>query len=57
MICEKSSYKFSGDGILLLCLDRASINRLMREVHSGVCGLHMEGHMLARNIVKTGYFG
>ena len=28
----------------------------MREVHTGVCGLHMGGHMLARKIMRTSYF-
>ncbi|RVW70807.1 Retrovirus-related Pol polyprotein from transposon 17.6 [Vitis vinifera] len=37
----------SPDGLLLLCLDRASADRVMREVHAGVCGPHMGGHMLA----------
>ncbi|RVW53449.1 Transposon Ty3-I Gag-Pol polyprotein [Vitis vinifera] len=45
----------SPDGMLLLCLDRASADRVMREVH-GVCGPHMGGHMLARKIMRTGYF-
>ncbi|RVW68357.1 hypothetical protein CK203_063798 [Vitis vinifera] len=44
------------DGMLLLCLDRASADRVMREVHAGVCGPHMGGHMLARKIMRTGYF-
>nr|CAN63594.1 hypothetical protein VITISV_004160 [Vitis vinifera] len=35
------------DGLLLLCLDRASADRVMREVHVGVYGPHMRGHMLA----------
>ncbi|RVW51350.1 hypothetical protein CK203_075438 [Vitis vinifera] len=34
--------------MLLLCLDRASADRVMREVHAGVCGPHMGGHMLAQ---------
>ncbi|KAL6318153.1 hypothetical protein AAG906_035658 [Vitis piasezkii] len=46
----------SADGMLLLCLDRASADRVMREVHSGVCGPHMRGHMLARKIMRTSYF-
>ncbi|RVW19217.1 Retrovirus-related Pol polyprotein from transposon 17.6 [Vitis vinifera] len=46
----------SPDGLLLLCLDRASADRVMREVHAGVCGPHMGGHMLARKIMRTGYF-
>ncbi|RVW92749.1 Transposon Ty3-I Gag-Pol polyprotein [Vitis vinifera] len=44
------------DGMLLLCLDRASTDRVMREVHAGVCEPHMGGHMLARKIMRTGYF-
>ncbi|RVW53332.1 Retrovirus-related Pol polyprotein from transposon 297 [Vitis vinifera] len=32
----------------ILKLDRASTNRVMREVPTGVCGPHMGGHMLAR---------
>ncbi|KAL6340756.1 hypothetical protein AAG906_027911 [Vitis piasezkii] len=46
----------SSDGMLLLCLDRASADRVMREVHAGVCGPHMGGHMLASKIMRTGYF-
>ena len=42
--------------MLLLCIDRASIDRVMREVHAGVCGTHMGGHMVARKIMRTGYF-
>ena len=42
--------------MLLLCLDCISIDRVMREVHEGVCGPHMEGHMLACKIIRTGYF-
>ena len=49
-------YRRSADGLLLLCLDRAFANRVMREVHAGVCGPHMGGHMLARKIMRTGYF-
>ncbi|RVW99380.1 hypothetical protein CK203_038508 [Vitis vinifera] len=30
--------------------------RVMREVHAGVCRPHMGGHMLARKIMRTGYF-
>ena len=46
-------YKRSLDGLLLLCLDRASVDRVMREVHAGVCGPHMGGHMLTRKIMRT----
>ncbi|RVX21707.1 Retrovirus-related Pol polyprotein from transposon 17.6 [Vitis vinifera] len=48
VICGDTLYRRSADGMLLLCLDRASADRVMREVHSGVCGPHMGGHMLAQ---------
>ncbi|RVW64270.1 Retrovirus-related Pol polyprotein from transposon 17.6 [Vitis vinifera] len=56
VICGETLYRRSVDGILLLCLDRASADRVMREVHAGVCGPHMGGHRLARKIMRTGYF-
>ncbi|KAL6340805.1 hypothetical protein AAG906_031915 [Vitis piasezkii] len=46
----------SADGMLLLCLDRAYADRVMREVHARVCGPHMGGHMLAHKIMGIGYF-
>ena len=55
IVCEDSLYRRSPDG-MLLCLDRASVDRVMREVHAGVCGLHMGGNMLTLKIMRTGYF-
>ena len=56
VICGDALYRRSPDGLLLLCLDRASENGVMREVHAGVYGPHMGGHKLARKIMRTGYF-
>ena len=42
--------------MLLLCLDQASIDRVMKEVNVGFCSSHMGGHMLTRKIVRLGYF-
>ena len=56
MICVETLYKRSADGMLLLYLDCASTDRVMREVHAGVCGPHMGGHMLARKIMRIEYF-
>ncbi|XP_010657869.1 uncharacterized protein LOC104881013 [Vitis vinifera] len=53
VVCGDALYRRSPDGLLLLCLDRASADRVMREVHAGVCGPHMGGHMLARKIMRT----
>ena len=56
VVCEEALYRRSPDGMLLLCLDHASADRVIRKVHVGVCGPHMGGHMLTRKIMRTGYF-
>ncbi|XP_010645202.1 uncharacterized protein LOC104877817 [Vitis vinifera] len=56
VICRDALYRRSSDGLLLLCLDRTSADRVMRKVHVGVCGPHMGGHMLAHKIMRAGYF-
>ena len=56
VICGETLYKRSTDGMLLLCLDRVSTDRVMKEVHTGVYRLYMGEHMLARKIMKTEYF-
>ena len=56
VVCGDALYRRSPDGMLLLCLDCASVNRVMREVHVGVCGPHMGGHMLTCKIMRAGYF-
>ncbi|RVW68356.1 Retrovirus-related Pol polyprotein from transposon 17.6 [Vitis vinifera] len=52
--CLIDEIERSTDEMLLLCLDHASVDRVMKEVHAGVCGPHMGGHMLARKIMRTG---
>ena len=56
VICEDTLYRRSLDGMLLLCIDRATADRVIKEVHARVCGPHMGGHMLARKIMRTDYF-
>ena len=56
VIFGESLYRQSPNGLLLLCLDRVSTDRVMREVHERVCGPHMGGHMLAQKIMRTSYF-
>ncbi|XP_034686641.1 uncharacterized protein LOC117915182 [Vitis riparia] len=47
VVCGDALNRRSPDGLLLLCLDRAFADQVMREVHVGVYGPHMGGHMLA----------
>ncbi|RVW61814.1 Transposon Ty3-I Gag-Pol polyprotein [Vitis vinifera] len=46
VICGDTLYRRSADGMLLLCLDRASADRVMREVHSGVCECQIHGDLI-----------
>ena len=55
-VCKDALYRRPPDGMLLLCLDCASADRVMREVHVRVCSPHMGGHFLMRKIMRTGYF-
>ena len=55
MICRDTLYRHSTDGMLLLCLDRDSVDHVMKEVYAGVCGPNMGGHMLTHNIMRMGY--
>ena len=56
VLLGETLYRRTTDGVLLLCLDRDSADRAMREVNVGVCGPHMGGHMLARKIIRINYF-
>ncbi|XP_039170395.1 uncharacterized protein LOC120294396 [Eucalyptus grandis] len=49
-------YKRSFDSVLLRCVNAKEATQLMEEIHEGVCGPHMSGHMLAKKIMRLGYF-
>ena len=38
VIHEETLYRRTVDGVLLLCINRDSVDRVMREVYAGVCG-------------------
>ena len=56
ILCGGQLYKRSYDGIHLRCLKKEEVERVMEEVHQGICGLHMNGRMLAKKILRMGYF-
>ncbi|GLT27543.1 hypothetical protein SLA2020_025300 [Shorea laevis] len=49
-------YKRSANMTLLRCVDAIEAKRIMVEVHERICGTHANGHMLARKILRAGYF-
>ena len=55
----------SHDGVLykrmlnetqLRCLKKDEEGEVMRKIHTGVCGSHMNGIILAKKIVQQGYY-
>ncbi|PKI77691.1 hypothetical protein CRG98_001921 [Punica granatum] len=49
-------YRRSFDSTLLRCIDEHESRRLIEEVHGGNCGPHMNGLMLAKKIIRLGYY-
>ncbi|XP_075082447.1 uncharacterized protein LOC142166838 [Nicotiana tabacum] len=50
-------YKRTPDLGLLRCVDAAEATRLLEDIHAGTCVPHMSGFMLAKKILRAGYFG
>ncbi|XP_071918808.1 uncharacterized protein [Coffea arabica] len=46
-------YKKTSDLGLLRGINEEEADYMMKEVHSGVCGSHMNGHLLAKKIMRT----
>ncbi|KAL0559086.1 hypothetical protein IC582_003676 [Cucumis melo] len=49
-------YKRNYDMTLLRCVDALEAKNFLEEIHEGVCGTHANGHMMARQILRAGYF-
>ncbi|KAL0551324.1 hypothetical protein IC582_010410 [Cucumis melo] len=49
-------YKRNYDMTLLRCVDALKAKKSLEEIHEGVCGTHANGHMMARQILRAGYF-
>ena len=49
-------YKKSKDQILLRRVDADEAKKIVHEIHEGVCGTHTSGHVMARQIMKAGYY-
>ena len=49
-------YKKGKDQILLRCVDSSEANRIVEEIHERVCGTHANGHRMARQVMRVGYY-
>ena len=52
----KILYKRSHDQVLLRCIDILEAKKILEEVHEGICGIHANGHRMAMQIMRTGYW-
>ena len=49
-------YKKRKDQILLRCADANEAKRIVHEVYESVFGTHASGHIMARQIMRVGYY-
>ncbi|XP_039057119.1 uncharacterized protein LOC120200313 [Hibiscus syriacus] len=49
-------YKKGKDQILLRCVDKVEANKILEEVHEGICGTHANGFTMAKQIMRFGYY-
>ncbi|XP_016690741.1 uncharacterized protein [Gossypium hirsutum] len=52
----KILYKKGKDQVLLRCVDAVEVRKILEEVHEGICGTHTNGFIMARQIMRFGYF-
>ena len=45
-------YKIMPTGVHLRCVDKNKAQKLIEAVHEGVCGVHMNGMVLAKKIAR-----
>ena len=48
--------KRSFNGTVLRCLDEITAKVTLQEIHEGICATHARGHMMARQMQRSGYF-
>ncbi|CAL1400881.1 unnamed protein product [Linum trigynum] len=49
-------YKRNHDSTLLRCVNAKESSRIIEEIHEGICGTHASGHVMARKILRMGYY-
>ena len=56
ILCGGQLYKRTYDEIHLHCLKKEEAERVMEEVHEGICSPYMNGRMLAKKALRLGYY-
>ena len=56
ILCGGQLCKRSYDGVHIRCLKREEVEKVMEEVHQVICGPLMNGRILAKKILRIGYY-
>lgn len=56
LICGGKLYKRHYQGFNLLCITKKESEEVTKEIHGGSLNPHINGHMLAKKIIRQGYF-
>ena len=56
ILCRGQLYRRSYDDIYLRCLKKEEAEKVMEEVHQGICGPNMNGRILAKKILRMEYY-
>ena len=49
-------YKKGKDQVLLRCVNSSKANKIIEKIHDGVCETHANGHKMARQVMRVGYY-
>ena len=49
-------YKKGKDQVLLRCVNSSEANKIVEEIHEGICGTHANGHQMAKQVMRAGYY-
>ena len=56
ILCGDQLYRRSYNGLYLCCLNKEEAKKVIEEIHQGICGPHVNGRMLAKKILRIGYY-
>ena len=52
----RALYKKSCAQELLQCMDASEAKRILEDVHEVICGMHANGHQMAKQFMRSGYY-
>ena len=49
-------YKKRKDQVMLRCVNSSKANKIIEEIHEEICGTHVNGHKMARQVMRASYY-